>query len=217
MARHERANAMARARRILGDQLGHAGQPRAGLDPRYRHGGAVRFGRKRRDGCLRNRVSSAQLVAPYFWRRGAGGQLSARLHAKRAQSPQRAWQLLSVLFAWLAIVLAAIVVLGELACAWWWTFRGDDPSTAQLVGLLAAMLPYLLFICLAAQAAAALQAMFEFRVPAVAPLLLNLVWLAAAWWVAPRYRARQTCASLRAGCCDPSLRRIAVGRAVGGA
>jgi putative peptidoglycan lipid II flippase len=106
---------------------------------------------------------------------------------KRAQSPRGAWQLLSVLFTWLAIVLATIVVLGELACAWWWTFRGDDPSTAQLVGLLAAMLSYLLFICLAAQAAAALQAMFEFRVPAVAPLLLNLVWLAAAWWVAPRY------------------------------
>jgi putative peptidoglycan lipid II flippase len=105
----------------------------------------------------------------------------------REQSPARAWQLLSVLFAWLALVLSGLVVLGELGCAWWWMAAGDDPAAAQLVGLLAAMLPYLVFICLAAQASAALQAMLEFRVPAVAPLLLNVVWLGAAWWVAPRY------------------------------
>jgi putative peptidoglycan lipid II flippase len=105
----------------------------------------------------------------------------------REQSPARAWQLLSVLFAWLALVLSGLVVLGELGCAWWWMAAGDDPATAQLVGLLAAMLPYLVFICLAAQASAALQAMLEFRVPALAPLLLNVVWLGAAWWVAPRY------------------------------
>jgi putative peptidoglycan lipid II flippase len=106
---------------------------------------------------------------------------------QRAQSPQRGWQLLSVLFAWLTIVLCAIVIVGEVGCAGWW-FAGDgDPATAQLVGLLVVMLPYLVLICLAAQAAAALQALFEFRVPAVAPLLLNIVWLAAAWWIAPRF------------------------------
>ena len=98
--------------------------------------------------------------------------------------PRRGWQLLSVLLAWLAVVLSAVVVLGEAVCAaiWW---RGGAEGAGPLVGLTAVMLPYLVFICLAAQVSAALQARFEFRVPALAPLTLNVCWLAAVWFVAP--------------------------------
>ncbi len=104
------------------------------------------------------------------------------------QSVSRGWQLLSVLFTWLTIGLSVLVLLGEAACFAWWRFAGaGGGANAQLVGLLAVMLPYVVFICLAAQAAAALQALLAFRTPALAPVLLNVVWLAAVWLVAPRY------------------------------
>ncbi|MEX2113568.1 MAG: murein biosynthesis integral membrane protein MurJ [Pirellulales bacterium] len=103
------------------------------------------------------------------------------------ESPHRGWQLLSVLFAWLAMLLVALVLVGEIGCAWWWLRAGGGSADAALVGLLAAMLPYLVLIFLAAHAAAALQSLLEFRVPAVAPMILNVCWLAAAWLVAPRF------------------------------
>lgn len=107
--------------------------------------------------------------------------------AEAQRSERRAWQLLSVLLVWLAIVLSSATLVGEAACAVWWRLGGDSAATSQLVGLLAAMLPYLVFICLAAQASAALQAKLEFRVPALAPMLLNVCWLAAVWGVAPYF------------------------------
>ena len=49
------------------------------------------------------------------------------------------------------------------------------------------MLPYAVLICLAAQASTALQALLEFRLPALVPTILNVCWLAAVWIVAPRF------------------------------
>jgi putative peptidoglycan lipid II flippase len=100
--------------------------------------------------------------------------------------PRRAWQLLSVMFVWLTIVLVAFTLLGEAICAVLWR-TSDDAATLELVGLSAALLPYMIFICLAAQASAALQALSQFRWPAFSPVLLNVCWLAAIWLVAPRF------------------------------
>ncbi len=102
------------------------------------------------------------------------------------REPRTAWQLFSVLLVWLGVVLSAVVLLGEAACGLWWWLADADTANGQLVALLAAMLPYMVLICLAAQASAALQAMFEFRVPAMAPAILNICWLVAALVVAPR-------------------------------
>jgi putative peptidoglycan lipid II flippase len=140
-------------------------------------------------------VMDAFVVAyrvPNLLRRIFGeGALAASFLPVFAQQTERSvrggWQLLSVLFTWLAIGLSTLVLLGEVACFAWWRFAGGDGANAQLVGLLAVMLPYVVFICLAAQAAAALQALLAFRAPALAPILLNVVWLAAVWLVAPRY------------------------------
>ena len=44
-----------------------------------------------------------------------------------------------------------------------------------------------MFICLAAQASATLQALLHFRWPAISPTLLNVCWLAAVWGVAPYF------------------------------
>ena len=107
--------------------------------------------------------------------------------AEFQRNPRRAWQLVSVLFTWLAIVLSACVLIGETLCGALLASGSARGDNAQLVGLIAAMLPYLVFICLAAQASATLQALFQFRLPAFSPLLLNVCWLTAAWGVAPYF------------------------------
>ncbi len=105
------------------------------------------------------------------------------------RDPRRAWQLLSVLFTWLALLLSACALAGEGICAALWWVDGRGAGSAELVGLTAAMLPYMVSICLAAQASAALQALYQFRWPAVSPVLLNVCWLAAVWAVAPHFAA----------------------------
>jgi putative peptidoglycan lipid II flippase len=99
---------------------------------------------------------------------------------------RKAWQLSSVLLAWLAALLLVLTLVGELLLAAAWLVWGGEPATALLIGLSAAMLPYMLLICLAAQLSTTLHALRHFAVPALTPTVLNVCWLAAAWLVAPR-------------------------------
>jgi len=108
--------------------------------------------------------------------------VSAELEKDRAG----AWRLVSVGLTWLAILLVVLVVLAEGLCGLVWLVWGDVPGVALLVGLAAVMMPYLLFICLAAQVAATLHALSRFTVPALVPAVLNLCWIVTAWLVAPR-------------------------------
>ncbi|MDZ7618054.1 MAG: murein biosynthesis integral membrane protein MurJ [Patescibacteria group bacterium] len=138
-------------------------------------------------------VMDAFVVAyriPNLFRRLFGeGALTASylpvLSAELERDRRRAWQLASVMLTWVTVLLAALVGLGELLllAAWW--FWGDLPGMTLLLGLSATLLPYLLFICLAAQLSATLHAMRHFAMPALAPVVLNLCWLAAAWWICP--------------------------------
>jgi putative peptidoglycan lipid II flippase len=136
-------------------------------------------------------VMDALVVAlriPNFSRRvlGEGALATSFLPVftrEHERQPEDAWRALSALLGGLAAVTVGLVLLGELACLAWWRLAGAGDS--HLVGLTATMLPYLVFICLAAQLGAALQGLGKFRVPALAPALLNVCWLAAAWFVAP--------------------------------
>ncbi len=136
-------------------------------------------------------VMDALVVAlriPNFSRRvlGEGALATSFLPVftrEHERQPEDAWRVLSSLLAGLAAVTVSLVLVGELACLAWWRLAGAGDS--QLIGLTATMLPYLVFICLAAQLSAALQGLERFRVPALAPALLNICWLAAAWLVAP--------------------------------
>lgn len=105
--------------------------------------------------------------------------------------PQRAWQLASVMFTWLVVLLGGLVVLAEGLFALIWLIWGDVPGVGLLMGLSAVMLPYLLLICLAAQVTATLHALTHFTVPALTPAVLNVTWLAAVWLVAPMFAPNQ--------------------------
>ncbi len=107
------------------------------------------------------------------------------LARQRSRGPAAAWRTASAVCFWLTIALSGLVLLGEAICAalWWNT---QSPGTRHLLELAALLLPYLVFVCLAAQVAATLQTFSRFTWPALAPNLLNVVWLLAAWLVAPR-------------------------------
>jgi putative peptidoglycan lipid II flippase len=121
--------------------------------------------------------------------------LSAQLEKDR----KGAWQLASVTFTWLTVVLAGLVVLGEVLFGLAWLVWGEDPGAGLLVGLAAVMLPYLLLICLAAQVTATLHALSHFTVPALAPVVLNVCWLAAAWVAASQFDQQTQQAYVLAG------------------
>ena len=70
--------------------------------------------------------------------------------AEHQRDPRQAWRLISVLLTLVAAGLAALVLAGEAICALWWWLSGDS----HLLGLTAVMLPYMVFVCLAAQVSA---------------------------------------------------------------
>jgi len=109
--------------------------------------------------------------------------ISAQLvHDRRA-----AWKLASTGFFWLTVFLSGLVALITVLCLLGWLVWGDSPRVTLLLGLVAAMTPYLLFTCLSAQVAATLHALGHFSTPALAPALLNVCWLFGALVVAPYF------------------------------
>lgn len=116
---------------------------------------------------------SAAFVPVYMETKEQDGDAEARLLARQ-------------IMALLALFLGAIVALGLLAI----TLTLTRPELGERVGmvlpLLRIMLPYTVFICLAALSMAVLNAHHHFSTPAFAPSLLNVVWIAALLLVCPR-------------------------------
>jgi len=79
---------------------------------------------------------------------------------------------------------AAFIGLGLAALV---SFVDLTEETRLLCQLTATLLPYVILICLAAQLGAVLNALGRFVWPALVPVVLNVVWLAALWWVIPIY------------------------------
>lgn len=100
---------------------------------------------------------------------------------------RHAWQLASVLLTCLALFLILLVLIGEAICALILFFWSDVPGLELLIGLTATMLPYMIFICLAAQVSATLHTLSHFAVPALAPILLNVCWLIGIWVICPYF------------------------------
>ena len=107
------------------------------------------------------------------------------LTAEMEKDSRSAGQLATVVVTLLAAALTVVVALGEVACGLIWLVWGDRPGVGLLLGLSAAMLPYLLFVCIAAQLSTMLYVARHFTAPAFVPAVLNIVWLIAACLVAP--------------------------------
>lgn len=114
--------------------------------------------------------------------------LADALHRDRPQ----AWRMASAVIARVGGLAAAAVLVAEIGYAglgWMW---GPAPETTLALGLSAVLMPYVVLASLAALMAASLQCLAEFALPAAAPMLLNLCWLAAAWLIAPHCGAKES-------------------------
>ncbi len=128
-------------------------------------------------------VMSAFVVAftiPNLFRRLFGeGALSAALvpvlvETREKEGDGAAWtfvnRVLSLTAAVLTVITAGIILAAVLIPA-------QSPRVAAVLDLLQIMMPYMVFICLAAVSMGILNAFHHFAVSAFAPSLLNIIWI----------------------------------------
>ncbi|MDF3129941.1 murein biosynthesis integral membrane protein MurJ [Kiritimatiellaeota bacterium B1221] len=133
-------------------------------------------------------VGSAFVVAftiPNLFRRLFGeGALSAAfipsyIRVKNDQGPQAGWQLTRNVLSLLVIVLGSITLAGMLLCTIALQWNALPEKLEAVLLSLRILLPYMIWICLAAIAMGVLNAHRKYMVPAFAPCILNLLWILA--------------------------------------
>jgi putative peptidoglycan lipid II flippase len=98
-----------------------------------------------------------------------------------------AWLLLgrvAGLMALFLVMLTVVLTLGALA-VWMW-LPGDPMRTLQ-AGLTAAMMPFMISVCLLALFSSILNCVHHFTAPALMPVVLNVMMIAGALWIGPLF------------------------------
>lgn len=95
---------------------------------------------------------------------------SERLHADRFQASRLANTVVTVLF----VVLAAIVLAGEVGIWAYYKLFARTSETQMILSLSSIMLPYMLLVCMVAILAGILNVHGHFAAPAAAPIVLNI-------------------------------------------
>ena len=96
---------------------------------------------------------------------------SEKLH----QNPEAARVLARTVVTVIFVILAVIVVIGELLIWGYYGFFTTYQSTELILKLTSIMLPYMILICVVAILAGILHSHRHFATPAAAPLVLNLI------------------------------------------
>lgn len=131
-------------------------------------------------------------TVPNLFRRLFGeGALSAAfipvfIETRKREGDEFGWLLARKVVTLTACILAALVVLGCVAIAVAISLEPRNEMAAAVLPLLLIMLPYMLFICLAALAMAILNSFKRFAVPAFMPCLMNMIWIAAVLFILPQ-------------------------------
>lgn len=104
-------------------------------------------------------------------------------------------RLANAVFARFLLILLALAVLGMIfapylvkALTWGWSVRADRDKYLMAVSLTRIMFPYLVFIGLAALAMGMLNSLRSFLVPALSPVMLNIMTVSAivlSLWLLP--------------------------------
>ncbi|WFB34653.1 murein biosynthesis integral membrane protein MurJ [Kiritimatiellota bacterium B12222] len=137
-------------------------------------------------------VGSAFVVAftiPNLFRRLFGeGALSAAfipsfIRIQKSEGDAAAWQLTRNVTSLLILILGSISFVGMLGCTYALAWEGLPPKVVDIFHSLRILLPYMIWICLAAITMGVLNAHRKFVVPAFAPCLLNVIWIAVLWGV----------------------------------
>lgn len=99
------------------------------------------------------------------------------------------WRTMSLVATILA-VLSAVVVLGvafvpDRMPLTGWAWLGEDPEPVRV--LTARLFPFVLLVCLSALAGGALYVRGHFALPTLAPVAMNVVWIATLVWIGRRF------------------------------
>ncbi len=95
---------------------------------------------------------------------------SETLYKNREQAAKLANTVVTVLF----VILAALVLVGEVAIWFYHGFFARTSETELILSLSSIMLPYMLFVCTVAMLAGLLNVHRHFASPAAAPIVLNI-------------------------------------------
>ncbi len=131
-------------------------------------------------------------TVPNLFRRLFGeGALSAAfipvfIETRKRDGADAGWLLARKVITLTASILASLVLLGGAAIVLAIRLEPQNEMAAAVLPLLLIMLPYMLFICLAALAMAILNSFKRFAVPAFMPCLMNMIWIAAVLFILPR-------------------------------
>ena len=148
-----------------------------------------------------SRLTSAFVLAfkiPNLFRRLFGeGALSAAfvpVFTETAEKSgfEKARSLFANALGLLAVILLAMVIIAGCVLFLWGTFLPGHWDRQFLLQLTGVMLPFVFTICMLALGSAALQCRGHFAYPALAPILLNIIIIAAAWGVAPIWLGQVT-------------------------
>lgn len=144
--------------------------------------------------------------------------LPAFVAEQTAHGGPAARRLSTAVFVASAAILCSIVVVSEVGLWLVGVFFDLSAEALLLRNLTAVLLPYVILICLAAQQCAALNALGRFIWPALVPVVLNAVWLAAMvtyvrWWSDPEAQLTAMCVTvIGAGACQLGLPMIVLWR-----
>jgi putative peptidoglycan lipid II flippase len=139
---------------------------------------------------------SAFVVAftiPNLFRRLFGeGALSAAfvpvlVETREKEGPEQAWKLSNkvlTLTGLVLILITALIILGASAGLF---LNGLSDKTALTLSLLRIMMPYMIFICLAAVSMGILNSLHHFAISSFAPAILNVCWIVAIVIAVPRF------------------------------
>ena len=139
------------------------------------------------DGAVWSSYTVAFMVPNLFRRLFGEGALSAAfipvyLEAIESGDEELARRLARATLWLLVVILAGVVLVGEVIIAGLaWGF-GDNPQTALMLLLAAILLPYVVLVCLVALLGGMLNARYHFSCPALAPVVLNVFLIIAGLW-----------------------------------
>jgi putative peptidoglycan lipid II flippase len=144
---------------------------------------------------LTDAFSLAFAIPNLFRRLFAEGALSSAFvpgftEAQEKEGFPKAAALLANAMGLLAVFLAALMLVVQ-ACLLAWLAVADKADTQLCLLLTTIMMPFMVTVCLLALGAAALNCRGHFAYPAATPIMLNLIIVAAAWWIAPLWRDLQ--------------------------
>jgi putative peptidoglycan lipid II flippase len=110
------------------------------------------------------------------------------MDARRNEGEDAAWRLARRVVTLVGTVLVGIVALGMVGMGAALRWPGLGEEAAAVLPLARIMLPYVLFICMAALAMAVLNSYRKFSVSAFTPALLNITWILAILFIVPLIR-----------------------------